>query len=305
MAKSKRGLGKGLGALIVQESVEVTESKQEGNISEYALSSIIPNKNQPRKDFSIEKLQHLADSIKEYGVVQPIVLRPSSNDKYEIVAGERRWRASKLAGLTTIPAIVKEFKDTEFAEIALIENLQRENLNAIEEAIAYQYMIDEHQLTQDKLAKVVGKSRTYITNILRLLKLDPQVQKMVRIGQLSTAHGRTLLAVNDPKMRLGLAKKIQKEDISVRELEKLVKSMKVEKISHKSVVKRDPVINDFENHLKNYFGTKVSIKHDKDKGNIQINYYSEEELNRILELLDYSMWCFTWNSVFKHCFFIA
>lgn len=289
MAKPKRGLGKGLGALIVQESVDVSEVQKEASVLEYAIKNIIPNENQPRKDFSEDKLQRLADSIKEYGVVQPIVLRPKGKDKYEIVAGERRWRASKIAGLDKIPAIVKDFEDDEFAEIALIENLQRENLNAIEEAIAYQYMLDEHHLTQDKLAKVVGKSRTYITNTLRLLKLDSQLQRLVRVGHISSAHGRTLLAVQDSKMRMGLAKKIQKEDMSVRELEKLVKALKGEKKTTGKTVKHDPIINDFENHLKNYFGTKVSINHDNNKGKIQINYYSEEELNRILELLDYSM----------------
>lgn len=288
MSKNKRGLGKGLGALIVQETVDVPEVKSSESVLEYEVSKIVPNINQPRKDFSEDKLKRLADSIKEYGVVQPIVLRPLDTDQYEIVAGERRWRASKIAGLKTIPAIVKEFEDDEFAEIALIENLQRENLNAIEEAIAYQYMIDEHKLTQDKLAKVVGKSRTYITNVIRLLKLDAQVQKMVRHGHISSAHGRTLLAVSDSKMRLSLAKKIQNDDMSVRELEKLVKSMKVSKSSSKPKGV-DPVIQNFEDHLKNYFGTKVSINHENDKGKIQINYYSEEELNRILELLDYSM----------------
>jgi len=289
MAKPKRGLGKGLGALIVQETVEVAKDESNASVLEYPIKNIFPNENQPRKDFSEDKLERLADSIKEYGVVQPIVLRPKGKDKYEIVAGERRWRASKIAGLDMIPAIVKEFEDDEFAEIALIENLQRENLNAIEEAIAYQYMIDEHQLTQEKLAKVVGKSRTYITNTLRLLKLDVQVQRLVRVGHISSAHGRTLLSIQDSKMRIGLAKKIQKEDMSVRELEKLVKSLKGERKSIKPVHKQDPIIVDFENHLKNYFGTKVSINHDKNKGKIQINYYSEEELNRILELLDYSM----------------
>lgn len=288
MSKNKRGLGKGLGALIVQETVDVPEVKSSESVLEYEVSKIVPNINQPRKDFSEDKLKRLADSIKEYGVVQPIVLRPLDTDQYEIVAGERRWRASKIAGLKTIPAIVKEFEDDEFAEIALIENLQRENLNAIEEAIAYQYMIDEHKLTQDKLAKVVGKSRTYITNVIRLLKLDAQVQKMVRHGHISSAHGRTLLSVSDSKMRLSLAKKIQNDDMSVRELEKLVKSMKVSKSSSKPKGV-DPVIQNFEDHLKNYFGTKVSINHENDKGKIQINYYSEEELNRILELLDYSM----------------
>lgn len=287
MSKPKRGLGKGLGALIVQEHMDVESSTSE-TVTEFEIRKIFPNSDQPRKDFSEEKLQNLADSIKTYGVVQPIVLRKLENNQYEIVAGERRWRASKMAGLKTIPAIVKELKDDEFAEIALIENLQRENLNVIEEAIAYQYMIEDHNLTQDKLSKVVGRSRAYITNVLRLLKLDANVQKMVREGEISSAHGRTLLSVTDEKMRHSLAKRIKKEDISVRELEKIVKSMKIRPKTLKKTVE-DPVISEFENHLKSYFGTKVSIAHDRNKGKIQINYYSEEELNRILELLDYSM----------------
>ena len=289
MAKVKRGLGKGLGALIIQESVDVEEKNiSHESISEIELCKIFPNVNQPRKDFSKDKLEKLADSIREYGVVQPIVLRKKANDEYEIVAGERRWRASKIAGLDRIPAVIKELKDDEFAEIALIENLQRENLNAIEEAIAYQYMINEHKLTQDKLAKVVGKSRTYITNTIRLLKLNTKIQQMIRIGQISTGHGRTLLSLSDTKHRDTLAYRIIKEDISVRELELLVKDVKVKpKKALVKTIKADPVITDFENHLKSYFGTKVSISHDEDKGKIQINYYSDEELNRILELLEY------------------
>lgn len=293
MAKQKRGLGKGLGALIVQETVEVEEQNiTSENINEYEICKIFPNKNQPRQDFSKERLEKLAESISEYGVVQPIVLRPAKDDTYEIVAGERRWRASKLAGLSKIPAVVKEFNDDEFAEVALIENLQRENLNAIEEAIAYQYMINDHKLTQEKLSKVVGKSRAYITNTLRLLKLDSAVQLLVRSGKLSTGHGRTLLGLADKKKRLELANLVISKDISVRELEVMVKNSKVKinrNLEKKKVSVIDPVINDFESHLKSYFGTKVSITHEENKGKIQINYYSEEELNRILELLEYSL----------------
>lgn len=288
MSKPKRGLGKGLGALIVQEHVDIEQDTTTAAVSEFEIRKILPNSNQPRKDFDEDKLQNLADSIRDYGVVQPIVLRSTGKDKYEIVAGERRWRASKLAGLKTIPAIVKDLKDDELAEIALIENLQRENLNVIEEAIAYQYMIEDHSLTQDKLSKVVGRSRTYITNVLRLLKLDKNVQVMVREGLLSSAHGRTLLSVTDQKMRYALAKRVKKEDISVRELEKIVKSLKIKPKTVQRTVE-DPIIVDFENHLKSYFGTKVSIAHDQNKGKIQINYYSDEELNRILELLKYKM----------------
>lgn len=291
MAKPKRGLGKGLGALILQETIDIEEGVTfDKSIFEYELCKIMPNDNQPRKDFSKEKLDKLADSIKEYGVVQPIVLRKKNDDFYEIVAGERRWRASIIAGLEKIPAVVKELKDDEFAEIALIENLQRENLNAIEEAIAYQYMISEHKFTQDKLAKVVGKSRTYITNILRLLKLEVNVQQMVRNGQLSTAHGRTLLGVTDSKERLDLADRVVKSDISVRELETLVKNLRdVPIVITKKPKTTDPIITDFEGHLKSYFGTKVSISHEDNKGKIQISYYSDEELNRILELLEYTI----------------
>ncbi len=288
MAKSKRGLGKGLGALIVQETVEVPNTQiNNSNIIEFNLENIVANTNQPRKDFSQEGLKKLADSISEYGVVQPIVLRKIDHKKYEIVAGERRWRASKLAGMKTIPAVVKELKDNEFAEIALIENLQRENLNSIEEAIAYQYMIIEFKLTQEKLSKVVGKSRAYITNILRLLKLDEKTQKLIRESRLSSAHGRTLLGIDDISLRKQIASKVIDEDISVRNLEKIVKMTKSPKKNTSG--KKDPVINDFEDHLKTYFGTKVSINHENNKGKIQINYYSDEELNRILEILDYSM----------------
>lgn len=289
MAKPKRALGKGLGALIVQETVELQEDVKEIGIQNFPVGKIIPNGNQPRKDFSQDKLNALAESIKEFGVIQPIVLRAKNKDTYEIVAGERRWRASKIAGLKEIPGVLKKIDDDVFAEMALIENLQREDLNAIEEAIAYQYMMDAHQLTQERLAKIIGKSRTYVTNTLRLLKLSPGVQSMVREGHLSTGHGRTLLAIKDHKLALDLAQKIIKEDISVRSLEQMIKEAKSPSHKAQKAHKFDPVINDFEAHLKNYFGTKVSIAHDKDKGKILINYYSEEELNRILELLDYSM----------------
>lgn len=289
MAKPKRALGKGLGALIIQESVDVEQNDDKAGIQNFPIESIVPNSNQPRKDFAEDKLNALAESIKEFGVIQPIVLRAKDENSYEIVAGERRWRASQIAGLSEIPAVLRKMNDDVFAEIALIENLQREDLNAIEEAIAYQYMIDAHQLTQDRLAKIIGKSRTYITNTLRLLKLSPSIQKMIRDGILSTGHGRTLLAIKDDKIALNLANKIIKEDISVRVLEQMIKEAKTASKISKKISKFDPVINDFEAHLKTYFGTKVSIAHDNDKGKIQINYYSEEELNRILELLDYSM----------------
>lgn len=289
MAKPKRALGKGLSALIAQEHVDVEEENKNIGIQNFPINKIVPNTNQPRKDFSDDKLKALAESIKEYGVIQPIVLREKDDATFEIVAGERRWRASVIAGLTEMPGVLKNVDDDIFAEMALIENLQREDLNAIEEAIAYQYMMDAHQLTQERLAKIIGKSRAYITNTLRLLKLSPSIQNLVRQGELSTGHGRTLLAVKDDKLALNLAHKIMKEDISVRVLEKMIKESKPTSVKHKANKNIDPVINDFEDHLKNYFGTKVSIAHDNNKGKIQINYYSEEELNRILELLDYSM----------------
>jgi ParB family chromosome partitioning protein len=290
MAKPKRGLGKGLGALIVQESVDINQSEEQIGIQNFLVSKIIPNVNQPRKDFSEDKLSKLAESIKEFGVIQPIVLRRKDEDYYEIVAGERRWRASKLAGLKEIPGVLKDIDDDVFAEMALIENLQREDLNAIEEAIAYQYMMDAHQLTQDRLSKIIGKSRTYITNTLRLLKLSPNIQSLIKDGLLSTGHGRTLLGIKEDKEAYLLAKKVISEDISVRQLESIIKEIKVSVPKHMvSGSVKDPVIKDFETHLKNFFGTKVSIAHQNDKGKIQINYYSEEELNRILELLEYTI----------------
>jgi len=289
MAKAKRALGKGLGALIIQESLDVETSEKVEGIQNFPINKIIPNKHQPRKDFHKDKLKALSESIKEFGVIQPIVLRSTTDGQYEIVAGERRWRASKLAGLKEIPGVLKSLEDDVFAEMALIENLQREDLNAIEEAIAYQYMMDAHGLTQERLGKIIGKSRTYITNTLRLLKLSPAIQNLVRDGELSTGHGRTLLGIKDDKSAIAIAKRVIQEDISVRSLEEMIKAKKKTTPGLKSKKESDPIINDFETHLKNYFGTKVSIAHDKDKGKIQINYYSEEELNRILEILDYSM----------------
>lgn len=294
MAKPKRGLGKGLGALIVQESVDVDQNEEAIGIQNFPVNKIIPNVNQPRKDFSEDKLSKLAESIKEFGVIQPIVLRKKDDNNYEIVAGERRWRASKLAGLKEIPGVLKDIDDDVFAEMALIENLQREDLNAIEEAIAYQYMMDAHHLTQARLSKIIGKSRAYITNTLRLLKLSPNIQSLIKDGILSTGHGRTLLGIKDDKEAFKIAKKVISDDISVRQLESMVKTLNSSNLNDKMIEKdedkaKDPIIKDFETHLKNFFGTKVSIAHQKDKGKIQINYYSEEELNRILELLEYTI----------------
>ncbi len=276
MAKSK--LGKGLNSLISQEITA------DDNVKEYDIKNIIPNKDQPRKEFSKEKIESLSESIKEYGVIQPIIVRKKGM-KYEIVAGERRYRAAKLAGLKKIPAVLKDIDDETFHKLALIENLQREDLNPIEEAMSYDYMIKEYELSQSELAKVIGKSRTYVTNTLRLLKLDPKVRKLIENGSLSSGHGRTLLSLEDKSLQYEIANLVIKNDLSVRELESYIKSLT--KLKKKPKKEENPIYKDLENHLKSYFGTKVSLDHKKNKGKIVISYFSEEELQRILELLEY------------------
>ncbi len=276
MAKSK--LGKGLDSLISQNITA------DDTVKEYDIKNIIPNKDQPRKEFSKEKIESLSESIKEYGVIQPIIIR-KKGIKYEIVAGERRYRAAKLAGLKKIPAVLKDIDDETFHKMALIENLQREDLNPIEEAMSYDYMIKEYEISQSELSKVVGKSRTYITNTLRLLKLDNRVKKLVEKGILSSGHGRTLLSLEDKSVQYDIANLAIKNDLSVRALESYIRNLT--KLKKKTKKEDNPIYKNLEDHLKSYFGTKVSLEHKKNKGKIVISYFSDDELQRILELLDF------------------
>lgn len=277
---NKRGLGKGLGALIPE-----SEDAAKGSIMEIKITEIAPNEGQPRKLFDDEALDSLAESIKEHGVVQPIIVRRLEQG-YQIIAGERRWRAARIAGLKTVPAIVKECSNVEIMELALIENLQREDLNVIEEADAYKSLIDEYNMTQEDIARRIGKSRPAIANTLRLIGLPVKVKEMVAGGTISAGHARALLSLNNEKKMLELAEKIVNQNLNVRQVEKLVKDSEKAVDTKKKEKQADLEIIELQERLKSILGTKVTIEHKKNKGRIQIEYYSNEELDRILELLE-------------------
>ena len=304
---AKKGLGKGLGAIfgedVVKENKEETEKKakaeakaaeemdEKGCILMLKLDLIQPNKEQPRKTFDEEKINELAESIKNYGVLQPLLVQ--KNDSfYEIIAGERRWRAAKAAGLKEVPAVLKEYSKQEAMEISLIENVQRADLNPIEEALGYRQLIDEFGLTQEEIAVRVAKSRTAITNTMRLLKLDEQIQNMLVQGVITSGHARALLSLEDTQMQLKAAKEILDKKLSVRETERLVKRLQKEASGEKKEEKKKDetlalIYQDLEDRMKSVMGTKVSIHNkDKNKGRIEIEYYSEAELERIVEMIE-------------------
>ncbi|NLX76079.1 MAG: ParB/RepB/Spo0J family partition protein [Clostridiaceae bacterium] len=276
----KKGLGKGLGALLDTESILSNDS----GIVELKVTDIEPNKEQPRKNFNQEKLQALADSISQHGVVQPIIVKKKDKG-YTIIAGERRWRAAKIAGLRTIPAIIKDLSSRETMEIALIENLQREDLNPIEEAEAYQRLMEEHGLTQEDLSKLVGKSRAAIANSVRLLSLTEKVKEMLINELLTPGHARTLITIEDSERQKKLADEIVSRNLSVRETEKFVNDQKSLSRKKRKAVK-DADILDMEERLKSILGTKVDLRHgNNNRGKIIIEYYSNDEFNRIIELI--------------------
>lgn len=277
----KRGLGKGLGALLDSENILNDSSA----LSELKINEIIPNKGQPRKHFDQDKLKGLAESIQKYGVVQPIIVKKEPGG-YSIIAGERRWRAARIAGLKTIPAIIKDMSSLEIMETALVENLQREDLNPIEEAEAYQKLINEHGLTQEEISKIVGKSRAYIANSVRLLSLSEKVKEMIVEELLTPGHARTLVTIADEEKQNKLASYIIEKKLSVRETEEYVKKQqnKKENIKRKTNI-NDPSILEIEEKLKSYLGTKVNLQHRKNKGKIIIEYYSNDEFERIIELI--------------------
>ncbi len=287
MAVSKRGLGKGLSNLIpVNEEPKVVEKIIEKAETIVKINEIEPNRNQPRSNFDEDALQELADSIKQYGVIQPIVVNKKDN-YYEIIAGERRWRASKIAGLKEVPVIIKEYSDQEVMEVALIENIQREDLNPIEEALAFRRLIKEYNLKQDEIAEKVSKSRAAVANSLRLLKLDERVQKMLVEDMLSSGHARALLAIEDGDAQYNLAMRVFDEKLSVRDIENLMKTMsKEQKKKEAKKPQNDFVYRDMEEKLKDIMGTKVVI-HNKDnnKGKIEIEYYSQDDFERIMDII--------------------
>ena len=291
MATRKGGLGKGLDSLIADKvgtSNEKTDAKNEVMVN---INKVEPNKEQPRKNFDEDALLELSESIKQFGVLQPLLV-VDRKDYYEIIAGERRWRAAKMAGLKKVPVIIKDLTEQEIVEISLIENIQRENLNPIEEAIAYKRLLNEFNLKQDEVAERVSKSRTAVTNSMRLLKLCDKVQQMVIDDMISTGHARALLGITDEEKQYTLAQKIFDEKISVRDTEKLVKKMQKQKNSPAKEVnpekkKLDAVYQEAEEKMKTILGTKVIINQkDSMKGKIEIEYYSPDELTRIYELIE-------------------
>ena len=278
MAVKRGGLGKGLDSLIPDHKTVKTTEKKKPEVEEKKegeqlvnINKVEPNHEQPRRHFEEDSLLELADSIKQFGVLQPLIVQ-KRNDYYEIIAGERRWRAAKMAGIKEIPVIIKEYTKREAVEIALIENIQRENLNPIEEAMAFKRLLTEFSLKQDEVAERVSKSRTTVTNSMRLLKLDERVQQMIVDDMISTGHARTLLEIENHEEQYNLANKIFDEKLSVRETEK--------------VVENDFIYKDLEEKMKTVMGTKVHVNpKKKGKGKIEIEYYSDEELERIFELI--------------------
>jgi ParB family chromosome partitioning protein len=275
---TKKRLGRGLEALIPLDT-----SDAEG-VVEVKINKIRPNQFQPRRSFDEEKLGELAESIREHGVIQPIVIR-KKGEVYEIVAGERRWRASQRVGLTSIPAVIKEYDDTEMMQIALIENLQREDLNPIEEAMAYRQLMDEFNFTQEMLSQKIGKSRSVIANSVRLLTLPEELQQMISNSLLSSGHARALVAIGDPEKQLKMAREIINNGLTVRDVEKKAKEeQKAVKIRFKSSrgLKESPFVLEVEEKLKRSLGTKVKIKSGPKKGKIEIEFYNDTDLDRIV-----------------------
>ncbi|MFA5523708.1 MAG: ParB/RepB/Spo0J family partition protein [Tissierellales bacterium] len=292
MSVKKRGLGKGLSALIPDEPIvdSLRVENGEERVMFIDISLVEPNVDQPRRDFDEEALNELVQSVLKHGILQPIIVRKKNNG-YEIVAGERRWRAAKEAGLKEVPALIKDLNQLEVSQIALIENLQREDLNPVEEALAYKNLTEKYKLTQEEISQAVGKSRPYISNVMRLLNLEDEIIEMISIGNISSGHGRALLAIEDGNTRIKLSQVIVEKSLSVRETEKLVREL-IESKGKKSTKEKtkkgpcqDPVILEIEESLRKFFGTKVTVTKGSKKGKIEIEYYSEDDLERIIELL--------------------
>lgn len=298
MVAKKSGLGKGLDALIPAgnkkapvkketEPVIIEKIVEKKGVETLKITEVEPNREQPRKNFNEDALLELSDSIKQYGVIQPLIVQ-KKGDHYEIIAGERRWRAAKMAGIKEIPVIIKDYSDQQVMEISLIENIQREDLNPIEEAMAYKNLMEEFHLKQDEIAEKVSKSRTAVTNSMRLLKLDKRVQQMMIDDMISAGHARTLITIEDPDVQYNIATKIFDEKLSVRETEKMVKLIQKPEVKKEKAEKVNSFIyKDIEEKIKAILGTKVTVDHrSNNKGRIFIEYYSNDELERILFLLE-------------------
>lgn len=284
MAGKRGGLGKGLDAIFLENDAEDSESAVTLKISE-----IEPNRDQPRRDFNEESLRELADSIAIHGVLQPLLVRPLPDGGYQLVAGERRWRASRMAGLFEVPVIIREMSDSEMMQISMIENLQRENLNPVEEALGYKVLQDNYGLTQDEIARTVGKSRPVVANALRLLNLDESILDMLKDGRITTGHARALLSINDKEDQLRMAEQIEKNDLTVRDIEKAAKKLNSEVPSTKKEIRhtRNSFFDEVELALNEHLSRKVKVVNGKDNtGIIEIEFYSEEDLGELAKLFD-------------------
>ncbi|MGN1115072.1 MAG: ParB/RepB/Spo0J family partition protein [Candidatus Ornithomonoglobus sp.] len=288
MAKPKGRLGRGLESLFADSSpIEDEITKENDKVETLRITQIEPNKKQPRKQFDKEKIEALTESIREHGVIQPIIV-VQNGDMYRIVAGERRWRAAKKAGLTEIPVVIRDYTDIEIAQISLIENLQRENLNPIEEALGYRTLIDEYNMTQEEVSRTIGKSRSAVANSIRLLSLDENVRQKLISGEISSGHARALLSIEDSEIRAAVLESIISKGLNVRQTEALAKQLQKEK-----PVKRKPVIdeqvaealNTIETNLSSRLGTRVKLLHGEKKGKIEIEYFGNDDLERILSLI--------------------
>lgn len=283
MAGKLGGLGKGLDAIFIEN-----DTNDSNNNVFLKISDIEPNRDQPRKDFNEEALRELADSIATHGVLQPLLVRPLAGGGYQLVAGERRWRASRMAGLSEVPVVIREMTDSEMTQIALIENLQREDLNSVEEALGYKSLMDAYNLTQDEVAKAVGKSRPAVANVMRLLNLPEEIQDMLKEGEISAGHARALLGIADKENMIEIAKSIASQDLTVRDVERLAKKQSSDKKpkAEKQHQKRAPIYDEVELSLNEHLSRRVKVMNDKENnGTLQIEFYSEDDLVQLAKLL--------------------
>ncbi len=284
MAVKKSGLGRGFDAIFADNSVE--DISTGNSTTKVKLLDIEPNRDQPRKQFDEEALAELSDSIAQHGVLQPLLVRPMPDGGYQLVAGERRWRASRMAGLTEVPVVIRDLTDSQVAELALVENLQRENLNPLEEANGYKELSDKFGYTQEKISEIVGKSRPSIANALRLLNLPEDVQEMVSNGSLSMGHARAILSLQDDKMKTDLAKLVVANDLSVRETERIARNMAKEAPKAKKAKKRNPYYDEAELALSEVLGRSVKITKSSKKGSLEIEFFDDADLKKLLKIFD-------------------
>lgn len=284
MAVKKSGLGKGFDAIFADNSVE--DISVNSGAVKVKLMEIEPNRDQPRKQFDEDALNELADSIAKHGVLQPLLVRPLLNGGYQLVAGERRWRASRIAGLTEVPVVIKELTDAQVAELALVENVQREDLNPLEEANGYKELSDKYGYTQDEISSMVGRSRSAVANALRLLSLPAEVQELVMKGQLSTGHAKAILSATDTDYQIELAKLVVKEDLSVRTTERLARKSASDAKTGKRAKKRNPYYDEVELALSDVLGRQVKVTKSSKKGSLEIEFFDDDDLKKLLKIFD-------------------